>query len=301
MDEPSYENEEPQIRVIDVIDHQQSTGNNSYPHHQRRHCSPTSEQTQDGPAVCCDDDDDDEDDGDPNPGILTWDKRLSPDGASNNNADEASDDEKARRKKLQIDERLSAPNDNDDDDKKVIGVAEMKSVNGVDPGRTRADLSNGSETPKSSDRQTPDGADRDDGGGGGGSGGSIKVHNGNASEDDSGGRRRGGGEAGEGGEIVNGHVAEAVVVNGRSNSLAWRDKEDGVGASEVDADDGDAGASHHLPGHGGDGAAESSVRRLRTDESEEGATPIFGLGTDDSQQSLDEEFNGLDLYGNADR
>ena len=92
MDEPSYENEEPQIRVIDVIDHQQSTGNNSYPHHQRRHRSPTSEQTQDGPAVCCDDDDDDEDDGDPNPGILTWDKRLSPDGASNNNADEASDD-----------------------------------------------------------------------------------------------------------------------------------------------------------------------------------------------------------------
>ena len=107
MDEPSYENEEPKIRVIDVIDQQQSTAS-TYPdqqhhHHRRRRRSlspsvedsvkpsPYREKNGDG----LDYDDNNDDDGDPDRGILSsssWDKRLSPDGASNNNADELSED-----------------------------------------------------------------------------------------------------------------------------------------------------------------------------------------------------------------
>ena len=263
MDEPSYENEAPKIRVIDVIDQQQqsvttTTEKNSHyrlrqSSQHRRRSPPIGEGSHSVENV---------DDDDPDRGILPLEKRLSPDGASNNNADEVihdDDDDVKTKQRRRLEDRLSAKGDDD-----------------VDGGGHLHRGCNGNAI-TSSQRHTPDGSDHD-----------VDRVDGVDNDDDGGG---GGGSRD--------HDFPA-----RPHGEAWQGDDD-----EIDDDDKDASidAERRVVG---EPEVNGRVMRLGEDEDAaseasdvggEATTPKFGLGTDDSHQSLVEEFNGLEMYGNGDR
>ena len=251
MDEPSYENEEQKIRVIDVIDREQPSS--VYISHRRRSSkSPPvdnghSQSTDDGfdQNYCYDDDD----------GRISVDKRLSPDGASTNNADEPSDDVKPKSHNG-IDERLT-------------GVSDVE--NGEMENNYRSSLTAPVKNSAYCARETPDGADDDD-----------KRNRDSNSDDD----------------------IDVLHLNGRANGEAWVEVEprldDGQPSVIVTTVDAVVDAST---------SAQSVNERVTSNglegtESEDGdqPTPIFGLGTDDDdQQSLTDDFHGLDLYDNDEK
>ena len=249
MDEPSYENEEPKIRAIDVIDQEQPPSTAFIPQHcsrRRSSHSPPVDSVQ-LPAVA--------DDGDQNyyyddDGQISVDKRLSPDGASNNNADEPSDDKLQTR--IGVDDRLSGLTN--------LENGKTETVTDSSHSLQSVPVKNAS---KLSVRETPDGAD----------------------DDDSNRRSR----------DIEKEDLDAPYLNGE----AWVEDDprptDVRPAVIVTAADADAVVDATSSAH--------PVDENKGPESEAGdqQTPIFGLGTDDSQQSLTNEFNGLDLYDNDDK